>query len=67
MVPLTMTPLEYAQARGTGVRSVYDDLAAGRIPHILVGKRNRIRILRRPAMALLTGERNEPEVVKAPR
>jgi hypothetical protein len=62
-----MTPREYSIARGTGVRSVYDDVAAGRIPHILVGNRRCVRILRGPAMRLLTGERIDSEIAKPQR
>lgn len=50
---LTMTVAEYCRLSGEGERTVRDDLRAGRIPHILSGKRPLIKILRRPALARL--------------
>jgi hypothetical protein len=48
-----MSVAEYCALTGLGEDAVREDIKRDRIPHRLVGKRNRIRILRIPALAQL--------------
>ncbi len=57
--PLTMPVAEYVEASGLSEYTVRQEIAAGRIPHIKVGKRGLIRILRLPAIAALCGDAAE--------
>ncbi|HEY6326561.1 MAG TPA: hypothetical protein VIW73_08655 [Candidatus Cybelea sp.] len=55
---LTMTVREYCAATGEGEHAVRQDLRAGKIPHVLSGRRGLVKILRKPALARmgLSGE-----------
>lgn len=52
--PLTMRVAEYVETSGLSQYAVRQEIAAGRIPHVRVGRRGLIRILRLPALAVLT-------------
>ena len=52
-VPLTMSVAEYCRISGLTEYSVRGEIAAARIPHLRVGKRGLVRILRIPALAQL--------------
>jgi hypothetical protein len=52
-LPLTMSVAEYSRISGLTEYSVRAEIAAGRIPHLRVGRRGLVRILRRPALARL--------------
>lgn len=52
-VPLTMSVAEYSRVSGLTEYSVRVEVAAGRIPHLRVGRRGLVKILRRPALAQL--------------
>lgn len=52
-VPLTMSVAEYCDISGLTEYSVRAEIAADRIPHLRVGKRRLVRILRIPALAQL--------------
>lgn len=48
-----MTVREYARLAGVGEHAVREDIRLGRVPHVRVGFRGLVRILRRPALARL--------------
>lgn len=52
-VPLTMSVTEYCRISGLTEYSVRAEVAAGRIPHLRVGKRGLVKILRIPALGQL--------------
>jgi hypothetical protein len=52
-VPLTMSVAEYSRISGLTEYSVRAEIAADRIPHLRVGRRGLVRILRKPALARL--------------
>jgi hypothetical protein len=52
-VALTMSVAEYCRVSGLTEYSARAEIAAGRIPHLRVGKRGLVRILRIPALAQL--------------
>jgi excisionase family DNA binding protein len=58
--PLTMSVKQYAKLAGVGEHAVYQEIAAGRLPHRRFGLRGLIRILRRPALAQLGFEEDDP-------
>jgi hypothetical protein len=48
-----MTVAEYSRVSGLSEYSIRQEIAAGRIPHLRVGRRGLVRILRIPALAAL--------------
>lgn len=51
-LPLVLTVQQYHAITGEGVKSVYDDCRAGRIPSRTAGRRNFVKILTLPALSL---------------
>ena len=50
---LTLSVREYCALTGEGEHAVREDLRAGKIPHVLSGRRGLVRILTIPALARL--------------
>jgi hypothetical protein len=50
---LTMSVKQYAAASGLSEYTVRQELALERIPHLRCGRRGLIKILRKPALAML--------------